>query len=114
MEYRFTASAWEEYWQSRDKHTLRRINELLRDIGRNGYTGIKPEPLKGNFSGFWSRRIDEKNRPVYRIAEMFVTCTLLRALFLTIRPIAEGKKARQFPPYPECVAGRQVGRRVRA
>ena len=68
----FTPQAWEEYcyWQSQDKKTLKRINQLLQDICRNGYSGIgKPEPLKENFSGYWSRRIDEVNRLVYRISE---------------------------------------------
>lgn len=62
--------AWEDYlyWQKQDKKTLKRINQLLKDIDRNGYEGIgKPEPLSGNLSGFWSRRIDDKNRIVYRI-----------------------------------------------
>lgn len=62
--------AWEDYlyWQSQDKKTLKRINQILKDIDRNGYFGIgKPEPLSGNLSGFWSRRIDDKNRIVYRI-----------------------------------------------
>ena len=62
--------AWEDYlyWQNQDKKTLKRINQLLKDIDRNGYEGIgKPEPLSGNLSGFWSRRIDDKNRIVYRI-----------------------------------------------
>ncbi|MCD8180110.1 MAG: Txe/YoeB family addiction module toxin [Firmicutes bacterium] len=65
-----TDAAWEDYtyWQNEDKKTLRRINNLLKDIDRNGYDGIgKPEPLIGDFSGYWSRRIDEKNRLVYRI-----------------------------------------------
>jgi len=62
--------AWEDYihWQTQDKKTLRRINELLKDIDRNGYTGIgHPEPLKHNLSGYWSREIDKKNRIVYKI-----------------------------------------------
>lgn len=66
----FTERAWEEYcyWQTQDKKTLKRINLLLVDVKRNGFTGMgKPEPLKNNLSGFWSRRIDEVNRLVYRI-----------------------------------------------
>lgn len=62
--------AWEDYvyWQTQDKKTLKRINSLIKDIDRNGYAGIgKPEPLIGNWSGYWSRRIDEKNRLVYKI-----------------------------------------------
>ena len=64
--------AWEDYvyWQTQDRRTLRRINALLKDIDRNGYSGIgKPEPLKGDLAGWWSRRIDESNRIVYRIHE---------------------------------------------
>ena len=64
--------AWEDYclWQTRDKKLLRRINTLLKDIQRNTYEGIgKPEPLKGDLSGFWSRRIDSTNRLVYRIRD---------------------------------------------
>ena len=60
--------AWEDYlyWQTQDKKTLKKINDLLKDIQRNVYEGIgKPEPLKGDLSGFWSRRIDEANRIVY-------------------------------------------------
>ncbi|WP_010632903.1 Txe/YoeB family addiction module toxin [Sporolactobacillus vineae] len=51
--------AWDDYlyWQNQDKKTLKRINRLIKDIDRNGYSGIgKPEPLKGDFSGWWSRR----------------------------------------------------------
>ena len=61
--------AWDDYiyWQSQDKKTLKRINTIIRDIQRDAYTGIgKPEPLKGNLSGWWSRRIDEENRIVYK------------------------------------------------
>ena len=60
--------AWADYlyWQQQDRKTLKRINLLLQDVDRNGYTGIgKPEPLRGDLSGWWSRRIDETNRIVY-------------------------------------------------
>ncbi|MCD8347168.1 MAG: Txe/YoeB family addiction module toxin [Lachnospiraceae bacterium] len=64
--------AWEEYlqWQTEDKKTLKKINQLLKDIDRNGYncTG-KPEPLSGNLTGFWSVRIDKANRIVFRIEQ---------------------------------------------
>lgn len=62
--------AWEEYlyWQSTDKKNLRRINQLLRDICRDPFGGIgKPEALKENLSGFWSRRIDDAHRLVYAV-----------------------------------------------
>ena len=64
--------AWEDYtyWQIQDKKTLKRINMLLKDIERENFNGIgKPEPLKGDMSGFWSRRIDDVNRLVYRIID---------------------------------------------
>lgn len=64
--------AWEDYlyWQTQDKKTLKKINALIKDIDRNDYEGIgKPEPLTGELSGYWSRRIDEKNRLVYKIAD---------------------------------------------
>ena len=62
--------AWEEYlsWQTEDRKTLKRINTLIKDIQRNPFEGIgKPEPLKENRSGWWSRRIDETNRVVYKV-----------------------------------------------
>ena len=62
--------AWDDYtyWQTQDKKTLKRINALIKDIERNHFEGIgKPEPLKGDLSGFWSRRSDDVNRIVYRI-----------------------------------------------
>ena len=62
--------AWEEfqYWMSQDKKVMKRILKLLKDIDRNGYDGIgKPEPLTGDLAGYWSRRIDDCNRIVYRI-----------------------------------------------
>ncbi|MCL2158825.1 MAG: Txe/YoeB family addiction module toxin [Oscillospiraceae bacterium] len=64
--------AWEDYvyWQTQDKKTIKRINQLIADTQRNGYSGIgKPEPLKGELSGFWSKRIDDSNRFVFRIRD---------------------------------------------
>ena len=66
----WTDDAWEDYlyWSLQDKKTLKKINQLLKDIDRNGYTGIgKPEALKYDYQGFWSRRIDDVNRLVYKI-----------------------------------------------
>lgn len=71
----FSDRAWEEYcyWQTQDKKTLKKINQLLIDIKRNGFTGMgKPEPLKNNLSGFWSRRIDDTNRLVYKITNEYI------------------------------------------
>ena len=67
---KFSATAWEHYlyWQSSDKKTLKRINELLKVCLRTPYEGIgKPEPLKGNLSSWWSRRITESDRLVYKM-----------------------------------------------
>ena len=64
--------AWDDYcyWQMQDKKTLKRINMILKDIQRNSFEGIgKPEPLKENLTGDWSRRIDDTNRIVYTIKE---------------------------------------------
>ena len=66
----WTQAAWEDYlyWQMQDRKTLKRINLLLQDAGRTPFSGIgKPEPLRENLSGFWSRRIDEANRLVYTV-----------------------------------------------
>ena len=68
----FMPGAWDDYiyWQRTDKKTLNRINQLLKDITRNSFEGIgKPEPLKGGMAGYWSRRIDEVNRIVYRVED---------------------------------------------
>ena len=62
--------AWDDYlyWQSQDKKTLKRVNQLIKDAERDPFSGIgKPEPLKGDLSGFWSRRFDDTNRLVYRV-----------------------------------------------
>lgn len=71
MLFCFTENGWEDYlyFQNNDKKTRDRINYLLKDIARNGANfGIgKPEPLTGNFSGYYSRRIDDKNRLIYKI-----------------------------------------------
>lgn len=64
-------NAWEDYlwWQAQNRKMLKRINLLIRDIVRNGNEGIgKPEPLKHDFAGYWSRRIDEEHRLVCKLA----------------------------------------------
>lgn len=71
MQKNWSDIAWEDYLRLQsDKRLLKRTNEILKDIDRNGYSGIgKPEPLKGEFSGYWSRRIDEFHRIVYKIQD---------------------------------------------
>ncbi|MBV5326406.1 MAG: Txe/YoeB family addiction module toxin [Chlorobium sp.] len=72
----WTDEAWEGYlyWQSQDKKTLKRINALLVDSKRQPFDGIgKPEPLRENLSGFWSRRIDDTNRLVYAVDDTHIT-----------------------------------------
>ena len=67
----WTAAAWEDYvwWQGQDRKTLKRINLLIGDALRHPFEGVgKPEPLRENLSGFWSRRIDENHRLVYAVA----------------------------------------------
>jgi toxin YoeB len=70
MQKAWTDDAWADYvyWQTHDKKILKRINTLLKDIDRNPFSGIgKPEPLKGDQQGYWSRRIDAANRIVYKV-----------------------------------------------
>jgi toxin YoeB len=70
---RFTPAAWDDYtyWQGQDKKTLKRINLLIEAARRDPFSGIgKPEPLLGNLSGYWSRRIDEVNRLVYAVDDI--------------------------------------------
>ena len=65
-------SAWEDYcyWQTQDKKTLKKINALIKDIQRDTFSGLgKTEPLKLNLSGWWSRRIDDENRIVYKLSD---------------------------------------------
>ena len=70
MKLQFSANAWEDYlyWQGTDKSILKRINVLIKDLQRSPFEGIgKPEPLKHALSGFWSRRIKDEHRIVYRV-----------------------------------------------
>ena len=65
-------TAWEDYlyWQNTDKTKVKRINKLIKDISRNAFNGLgEPEPLKHNWSGYWSRRINREQRLVYKISE---------------------------------------------
>lgn len=71
MTISFVQRAWEDYvyWQQNDTDMVKRINALLKDITRDPFRGIgKPEPLRGNFAGYWSRRITDEHRLVYRVA----------------------------------------------
>jgi toxin YoeB len=77
----FEDAAWSDYlyWQQTDKAMLRRVNALIRDIQRDPFDGIgKPEPLKFNFSGYWSRRIDDEHRVVYKVVDDEVILAQLR------------------------------------
>lgn len=70
MKLVLSQSAWEDYlhWQASDSKLLERLNQLLRECQRHPFKGTgKPEPLKGNLKGWWSRRIDRENRMVYRV-----------------------------------------------
>lgn len=69
----FTSQAQGDYcyWQTQNRKTLKKINNLFLDIGRNSFTGIgKPEPLKGDMTGLWSRRIDDANRLLYKVSDL--------------------------------------------
>lgn len=72
----WTDEAWSDYiyWQNQDKKTLKRINKLINNTKRSPFEGIgKPERLKENLSGFWSKRIDETNRLVYAVSDTYLT-----------------------------------------
>ncbi len=72
MKYIFVDESWEDYlyWRRTDKKILKRINKLLKDIARNPYSGFgKPEPLKYKYKGFWSRRITDEHRLIYKYHE---------------------------------------------
>jgi toxin YoeB len=77
----FQGRGWEDYlyWQNQDKRTMNQVNRLIRDIQRNGYEGIgKPEPLRGDLKGWWSRRIDDTNRLIYRLHDDRIEITQCR------------------------------------
>jgi len=77
----WTHIAWEQYvyWQTQDRKTLKRINRLIETIIREPFVGIgKPEPLRENLSGYWSRRIDDSNRLVYAVTDERVTVVACR------------------------------------
>ena len=81
MKLKWDEDAWSDYlyWQTQDKKTLKRINALLTDIMRNPFDGIgKPEPLKYRQGYYWSRRIDETNRVVYKIEDDAVVIAAVR------------------------------------
>ena len=77
----WTKEGWADYiyWQSQDRKTLKRINKLIIDSQRSPFSGLgKPEPLKENLSGFWSRRIDDTNRLVYAVDDTQITIIACR------------------------------------
>ena len=81
MKYVFVDESWEDYqyWQKTDKKMLLKINELLKDISRTPFTGLgKPEPLKHKYKGYWSRRINEEHRLIYKINEEEITIAKCR------------------------------------
>ncbi len=82
----WTDEAWRDYtyWQGQDKKTIKRINKLILDIKRTPFEGLgKPEALKENLSGFWSRRIDETNRLVYGITDTHITVISCRYHYIS-------------------------------
>ena len=77
----WSENAWQDYiyWQNTDKKTLKRINTLVKDIMRNRFEGVgSPEPLKHNWSGYWSRRIDREHRLVYKITDTMIVIAQCR------------------------------------
>ncbi len=81
MKLIFSEKAWEDYlyWQKTDKKILKRINLLIQDIKRSPFEGIgKPEPLKYDLSGYWSRRIDDEHRIVYKVQNDAIFLSQLR------------------------------------
>ncbi len=82
MNLQWTDEGWEDYlyWQKENRKILKRVNDLIKDANRNGNQGIgQPELLTGNWKGYWSRRIDEKNRLVYKIEAGVITIAQCRS-----------------------------------
>lgn len=81
MRLTFSSKAWDEYlyWQKTDKAVLKRINSLIKDVMRDPFDGIgKPEPLKHSLSGYWSRRITDEHRLVYKVSDESLLIAQLR------------------------------------
>ena len=77
----FLDDAWQDYlyWQKIDKKILKRINQLIKDIQRNPFTGLgKPEPLKFDMSGLWSRRINQEHRLIYQVKDEYIVIVQCR------------------------------------
>lgn len=85
MNFVFAPEAWEDYlfWQETDKQVVKRIHQLIKDISRSPFTGIgKPEPLRHALSGYWSRRITQEHRMVYRVEQQNLIIAQLRYHYL--------------------------------
>ena len=81
MKLIFSTRAWDEYlyWQKTDKAVLKRINSLIKEVMRDPFNGIgKPEPLKHSLSGYWSRRITDEHRLVYKVSDESLLIAQLR------------------------------------
>ncbi len=81
LDIKFSNKSWNDYiyWQNNDKKILKKLNSLLEDMRRNPHEGLgKPEPLKGNLSGFYSRRIDKEHRLVYKVEQQMIFIASVR------------------------------------
>jgi toxin YoeB len=99
MKISFLESAWADYlcWQTQDKKTLKRINQLIKDIQRNPFDGIgKPEPLKFDFSGLWSRRINQEHRLIYEVRDDYYNYSSM-SLSLLILHLVIWEKGKASP-----------------
>lgn len=99
MRFVWDADAWDDYewWPSQDRKVLKRINALLHDIARNGNEGIgKPEPLKHGFHGYWSRRITDEHRLVYKIHDDEIRVAGCRYHYGTWAPTLGSFRGREY------------------